>query len=103
MKVSEFVAQVRDVLSGHWTQGRYKNEHTGDVCILSGCERVTLYNIAEQDIVPTAARAVKAINKKTHEMHNVSIIPFNDDDDTNHQDVLNLLDKTVIGLEERGE
>lgn len=103
MKVSEFLAQARDILSGSWTQGTYRNTITGTVCSKGACERVALSNLSEQGIITTAAYADRELEAKSLEIYSLGVISFNDETSTKHQDVLDLFDKTIIGLEEHGK
>jgi hypothetical protein len=99
MKVSEFLAQARDELFKGWTKNAYHNGE-GQVCAIGAIERVALSTMAIEE----AARAQAEINAKAREIHGVDVVQhLNDAGKTSKQDMLDLFDKTVIGLEERGE
>lgn len=99
MKVSEFLAQARDELFKGWTKGSYQNED-GQCCAIGAIERVAMNTMAIEE----AGKAQEAINAKAREVHGVSQVQhINDSMGTSKQDMLDLFDKTVIGLEERGE
>jgi hypothetical protein len=99
VKVSEFLAQARDELFKGWTKGSYQNS-VGQVCAIGAIERVAMNTMAIEE----AARAQAAINAKALEVHGVSQVQhINDSQATSKQDMLDLFDKAVIGLEERGE
>lgn len=99
MKVSEFLAQARDELFKGWTKNHYRNGE-GQVCAIGAIERVALSTMAIEE----AAAAQAEINAKAREIHGVEMVQhLNDSMGTSKQDMLDLFDKTVIGLEERGE
>lgn len=99
MKVSEFLAQARDELFKGWTKGAYQNTQ-GQVCAIGAIERVALSTME----IEAAAKAQQAINEKALEVYGMDIVQsVNDDRSTTKQDVLDLFDKSIIGLEERGE
>jgi hypothetical protein len=99
MKVSELLGEARDELYKGWTQGSYVN-NAGHVCAVGAIERVAMRH---QDIV-AAAKAQAEINRLTAEIYGYNMVQsFNDRYNTSKQDVLNLFDKCIIGLEERGE
>lgn len=99
MKTSELLGEARDELYKGWTQGEYAN-HIGHVCAIGAIERVALRH---QDIV-AAAKAQQEVNRLAKEIYGCSMVQsFNDRYNTGKQDVLDLFDKAIIGLEERGE
>lgn len=100
MKVSEFIGHARDELFKGWTQGAYRT-NKGQVCAVGALERVAMQNLSE---VATAGKAQEAINAKAKEVYGVHRVQsINDRSTTGQQDMLDLFDKTMIGLEERGE
>lgn len=99
MKVSEFLAQARDELFKGWTKGSYQNQ-VGQVCAIGAIERVAMNTMAIEE----AAQAQAAINAKAREVHGVSQVQhINDSMGTSKQDMLDLFDKAINGLEEHGE
>jgi len=99
MKVSELLGEARDELDKGWTKGAYSTQQ-GHVCAVGAIERVALRHLDIQ----AAAKAQAEINRLAAEIHNVDYVQsFNDRYGTSKQDVLNLFDKAIIGLEERGE
>lgn len=98
MKVSEFLAAARDEVFKGWTQRSYRTT-AGAVCAVGAIERVAMATMA----IETAAAAQAALNAKALEVHGSSMVQsVNDKTSTSQQDVLDLFDKTVIGLEEQG-
>lgn len=99
MKTSELLGEARDELANGWTQGTYATSQ-GSVCAVGAIERAALRNM---DIV-AAGKAQQEINRLTQEIYGDSRVQvFNDRPGTTKQDVLDLFDKCIIGLEERGE
>lgn len=98
MKASEFLAQARDEVFKGWTQHSYRTT-AGQVCAVGAIERVAMATMA----IETAAAAQAALNAKALEVHGkVQVQYVNDHVATRRQDVLDLFDKTIIGLEEQG-
>lgn len=98
MKVSELLGEARDELAMGWTKGAYS--HNGSVCAVGAIERVALRTM---DVV-AAARAQAEVDRLAREIYGDSRVQeFNDRYSTSKQDVLDLFDKAIIGLEERGE
>lgn len=110
MKVSELLADARDELSMGWEKGRLMNAQTGGVCAVGALRRATMNNI-QQGSAALFSKARQALNLKSREMRAdigypgdfSSVESFNDWAKTERADVLNMFDKTIIGLEERGE
>ena len=104
MKTSEFVAQARDEIHGGWVQGSYRNEQ--GVCILGALDRIALRNL-QAGGVQARAVAQQEIEKMAQELFpdiwRGNIPELNDMFRTTKDDVLNLMDKTIIGLEEHGQ
>ena len=99
MKVSEFLAQARDELFKGWTKNKYQNGQ-GQVCAIGAIERVAMNTMAIEE----AGKAQEAINAKALEVHGVSQVQHvNDSMGTSKQDMLDLFDKCINGLEEHGE
>ncbi|AAN12799.1 hypothetical protein OPTIMUS_144 [Mycobacterium phage Optimus] len=107
MKTSEFVASARDEIYQGWTKNSYRNDQ--GVCILGALDRVALHNLHldTEETVKARAKAEAEIKKMAEELFpdiwSGDIPALNDNWSTTKDDVLNLLDKTTIGLEERGE
>ncbi|OCB09247.1 hypothetical protein A5717_26085 [Mycolicibacterium porcinum] len=100
MKVSEFLTEARAELDAGWVQGTWQNGG-GDVCHEGACDRVAMRHL---DQIPVAAAARAAIDAKAMEIYNeASGRIVNDMEGRTKQDMLDLYDKTIIGLEERGQ
>jgi hypothetical protein len=99
MKVSEFLGEARDELNKGWTQRAYQNGD-GEVCAIGAIERVAMRNL---DTIQAAAEAQREIQSKAQEVYGKYVQAFNDASTTSKQDVLDLFDKAIAGLEERGE
>lgn len=103
MKTSQMVNEGRDELYQGWTQGDYKNEQ--GVCVLGALDRVAMRHLANGG-VKARAEAQKEIEKMAAELFpdvwRSSIPGLNDSYRTTKEDMLNLLDKTAISLEEHG-
>jgi hypothetical protein len=99
MKVSEFLGEARDELYKGWTQRAYRTQ-AGSVCAVGAIERVALRHL---DNIDVAGQAQDAINKAAAEVHGITQVrSVNDRIGTTKQDILDLFDKTIIGLEETG-
>lgn len=99
MKVSELLGEARDELAMGWTRHAYATTQ-GHVCAIGAIERVALRNMD----IAAAAKAQQEINRLAQEIYGESRVQeFNDRLNTRKQDVLDLFDKCIIGLEERGE
>jgi hypothetical protein len=99
MKISELLAEARDELAQGWTQRAYSTA-SGNVCAVGAIERVALRHMDVQ----AAAAAQAEINRLTREVYGeMRVQYFNDRVDTQKQDVLDLFDKAIIGLEEQGK
>lgn len=103
MQTSEFVAQARDEISMGWVKGSFRN--TQGVCVMGALDRVAMKNILNGGI-QAHTPAQSAIQEQFREMfpdiQKVSIPGFNDSGLMTKQDILNGMDKTIIGLEEKG-
>lgn len=99
MKVSEFLAEARAELDAGWVQGTWQTGN-GEVCHEGACDRVAMRHL---DQIPVAAAARKAIDEKALEMFGMPTgRAANDTTGRQKQEMLDLYDKTIIGLEERG-
>ena len=99
MKVSEVLTEARAEVEKGWYQGGYEDGY-GGVCALGAIRRVVAKTIhpflCYQD-------AHFPLAEKLQEIYGFdSISQFNDEPTTTKQDVLDLFDKTIIGLEEVG-
>lgn len=104
MQVSEFINEAAQEIGQGWVQRAYANEQ--GVCVLGALDRVAMRHLAKGS-VPVRAVAQQAIEQKASEMFPDvfcgSIPSLNDDHLTVKADMLALLEKTAIGLEEIGE
>lgn len=103
MKTSELIAKGRDVLARGWCQGRYQSDHA--VCAMGALRTVLGGNSmsisAEQ--IAQYGQASDALCDATYQMFGAySLIEFNDAPSTTQQDILDIFDKTIAGLEEKG-
>lgn len=107
MKESELLAEARDELYKGWVQNTMASGN--NVCAMGALRRATMGNI-QNGAAAVFNKARTALDLKATEMGEdiakgfrpASVMAFNDHLDTRKQDVLNLLDKTIIGLEEQG-
>jgi hypothetical protein len=99
MKASELAADARDELFQGWTQSAYVTNE-GTVCAIGAVERVAMRNMA----FAQAGVVQAALDEKAAEIFGKPCLvqEFNDYMRTTKQDMLDLFDKTVIGLEEKG-
>lgn len=94
MKTSEQLGIAREYLdSTGWIQGALARE--GSVCVVGALFRTDTY----------ATNTIKALADKIFELvgEPISLPTYNDHHATCKRDVLDLFDKTIIGLEEVGE
>ncbi|WPH57783.1 hypothetical protein [Mycobacterium phage WXIN] len=103
MKTSEFIAEARDELFQGWTQGSYRSAQ--GVCVLGALDRVVMRHLTNGGVTARAEAQVE-ISKMAQELFpdiwQGNIPSLNDYFSTTKDDMLNLLDKSVIGLEEVG-
>lgn len=98
MKTSQLLGEARDELAKGWVKHAYSN--AGNVCAVGALERVAMRH---QDIV-AAAKAQAELNRLSAEIYDATCVQYlNDRNRTSKQDMLDLFDKAIIGLEERGE
>jgi hypothetical protein len=111
MKPSEVLVEMRDVLAARgWTQNCYMDE-PGRRCLLGAAAAVW-----SPERCPALSAALTALEDKIAEMypcgaalrsvnsHAGSSLPvFNDAPGRTLQEILDLIDKTLIGLEEKGQ
>ena len=106
MKASEHLAAARDEIEKGWTRGTLEDQ-AGNVCAVGAIKRVAEQNQSTQldqfvEVATAGNGAAVALSMMTKEFGgNGSIMGFNDSH--SRQDVLTWFDKTIIGLEERGE
>lgn len=103
MNGSEVVNEARgEIYSNGWVQGDYANDD--GCCILGALDRVAMRHLSD---IPVRAKAQEYIETLAAELFpdvwSGSIPGFNDNHRTSKQDVLDLLDKATINLEEVGE
>jgi hypothetical protein len=113
VKVSELLAYARDELFKGWTHGELVDAQTGNVCAVGALRRATMSNV-QNGSAKVFNEARRVLNVKAREMaadvgvrgpsgFGISRVEeFNDFCLTTQQDVLNLMDKAIIGLEEQG-
>lgn len=97
MKASELAADARDELSMNYVSGQYSTQE-GNVCSISALERVAVKTMAIQQ----AGVVQKALEEKCLEVYGFRSIPRTHDA-IGKGAMLDLWDKTVIGLLEIGE
>jgi hypothetical protein len=98
---TETIKAAREFLSdpARWHKGSYSNQNHDAFCLLGALEHVSVNASswdAEDLIVEHLPGGVEAFT--TPQLR--PIAAFNDDPATTHQDVLNLLDKTLADLGE---
>jgi hypothetical protein len=113
MKASEFLSEAREHVAEGWTQGMFQDfrgvcasgammvvdrYHGGDTyevyseaCDAMGLQIIEQYPVGRW-ICPTSWRGPG----------HVSIPSWNDDDERTQQQVLDIFDKTILGLQEAG-
>lgn len=108
MKASEVLAAARDEIENGWTRGTFEDTH-GSVCAVGAIHRAAEQKKATvtglDGVIELAAAqedATAAIQRLTREHGSGSIMGYNDHA-TDKQQVLDLFDKAIAGLEERGE
>lgn len=94
MKASELAADARDELSMNYVSGAYSTQ-AGEVCSISALERVAVRNMAIQE----AGVVQRALEAKCLEVYGKLSIPSTHDSICKDA-MLELWDKTVIGLQE---
>lgn len=111
MKTSEVLERARTEVARGWTKGEYVNEG-GNVCALGAVHRACGhrfdqhgYPVTESDgPLSECSIACAALRAHLGEFGDfVFIEDFNDDEGIVQQDVLNLFDKAIGTLQERGE
>lgn len=103
MKASELVAKGRDVLAAGWCQHKYEDDD-GNVCAIGALRRVAPNELGGyQGRGQAYFDACKALNAKSYEMFGICDVSLlNDQNMTTKQDMLDIFDKTIAGLEEKG-
>lgn len=103
MNEIEIIRGAREILSDpkRWHRGNYADDSLERMCILGALgmasDRANVYATVGGIEFPALYRATQAVQQ--HIPADFEFIPqFNDDDSTTHQDVLNVLDKTLADL-----
>lgn len=109
MSASEVLGQARDIVANGWCKGAL-NDHRGNHCALGALYAAEAKDVFEPSILSGDARvafgAISDIAEElgyTFDWGHGNIVAFNNAPETTHQDVLNLFDKAIAGLEERGQ
>lgn len=98
MKPSELLGEARDELYTGWVKQAYVNAE-GSVCAVGAVERCAMKHMAFAE----AGVAQEALNAKALEIYGKTAIQHvNDNHATSKQDMLDLFDKSINGLEESG-
>lgn len=97
MKPSELLEAARDELDKGWIQNKVCSPQ--GVCALGAWARAT-HDMGASSTVAVAA--LNALRAKSWEIYNNSIPVVNDADDRLKEDMINLFDKAIIGLWEKG-
>jgi hypothetical protein len=103
MKASEYIRAGRDEIAKGWC--KYKGmDGNGNVCAYGALARVTERIPMDVRIAmkPNGRIAEDYLTALVVEIGFDGVISMNDDPSTTQQDMLNLFEKTAIGLEERG-
>lgn len=108
MKASEVLAAARDEIEKGWTQNTFE-DHEGSVCAVGAISRAAAQHKDTVDgldgfidLCDAQETATAALERLVHEHGGRSIMSYNDHA-TDKQQVLDLFDKAIAGLEERGE
>jgi hypothetical protein len=99
MKPSELLAEARDELYQGWAQSAYVTQN-GTVCAIGAVQSCAMKHMAFAE----AGVAQDALNAKSLEIYGKPAVQnVNDSHGTTKQDMLDLFDKSIIGLEEHGQ
>lgn len=98
MKQSEYLGHVRAVVAKGWHQGS-ATDMRGNWCSIGALSLAAVEACAGEWYGPT----LRLLDDRCREQGFRYLMAFNDHPSTTKQDVLNFLDKTILGLEERGE
>ncbi len=106
MKASEHLAMARDEIEKGWTRGTLQ-DLAGNVCAVGAIKRVAETNQPTRldafvEVATAGNGAATALEMMANEFGATSIMGFNDSR-RDKQEVLTWFEKTIIGLEERGE
>ena len=106
MKASQHLAAARDEIEKGWTQGTLQ-DNAGNVCAVGALKRVADTNQPTQldefvEVATAGNGAATALSMMAKEFGAMSIMGFNDTR-ASKEDVLAWFDKSIAGLEERGE
>jgi hypothetical protein len=96
VKDSETLWAARDIIQRGWCKGALSNIY-GDVCLAGAIAQVTGGFILN---LPVLAALRETLTGRTD--GSGSLVHFNDNPNTTKQDVLDLIEKTAIRLEEQG-
>lgn len=103
MKTSEFIAEARDEIYMGWTKKAFRNDQ--GVCVIGALDRVALRHLVSGGARNRALAQIELKRTAAEMFPDVfhgSIPLFNDNSQTTKDDVLALMDKATIGLEEKG-
>lgn len=95
MKTSEFLRNAREHVNRGWCKRKGRDEY-GNVCVMGAICRAE----AEMGAFNTGYAVLRDQLKEFGYPPN--LVLFNDAPETTKQDVLNLFDKAILSLEERG-
>jgi len=100
---SEILSDARGRLDRGWCQGTSADEH-GNLCAMAAVSAAVLYakqlGVETHTVFPHPS---DALSEKVKEFGSYeTVVQFNDDPRTSKQDVLNLFDKAILGLQEKG-
>lgn len=95
MKDSEILWVARSNVKRGWCQEKARDE-VGNVCLVRAIGDVIQPRVADFRL------ELRLLDHLRETLHGISPIKFNDHPDTTKRDVLDLLEKTAIRLEEKG-
>lgn len=108
MKASEVLSSARDILNTGWHKGWF-SDGRGNYCAIGACMKAAEVGLMTPEVYDAPPHesgyrgAVSALTDKVFEMTGEGLLSeYNDDPKTTKQDMLDLFDKTIAGLEEKG-
>lgn len=108
MKASEVLSSARDILNTGWHKGWF-SDGKGNYCAIGACMKAAEVGLMTPEVFQKLPRksgyrgATAALSDKLFEMTGEGeLSEYNDDPKVTKQDMLDLFDKTIAGLEEKG-
>lgn len=102
MNVVETLTRIKEVLMERgWYQGDYLDHDTGSVCILGAHNYVVFNDEETEDYPANMGDAFHALHDAVNKLNYPDIPDFNDRDERTFNDVIGLIDSTIISEKER--